>query len=76
MFIKIFNAHAVETRKIDFMVVARTKQEAAKRVANILDTPDLIDNMNVKSSIAFQLSENEDSCPYDDEEECLFDELY
>ena len=73
---KIFNAHAVETRKADFMVVARTKQEAAKRVANILDTPDLIDNMNVERSVAFQLSENEDSCPYDDEEECLFDELY
>lgn len=73
---KMFNAHAVETRKVDFMVVARTKQEAAKRVANILDTPDLIDNMNVESSVAFQLSENEDSCPYDDEEEYLFDELY
>ena len=73
---KIFNAHAVETRKADFMVVARTKQEAAKRVANVLDTHDLIDNMNVERSVAFQLSEIEDSCPYDDEEECLFDELY
>lgn len=73
---RIFNVHAVETRKVDFMVVARTKQEAAKRVANILDTPDLIDNMNVESSVAFQLSEIEDSCPYDDEEERLFDELY
>lgn len=73
---EIFNVHAVETRKVDFMVVARTKQEAAKRVANILDTPDLINNMNVKRSIAFQLSESEDGCPYDDEEECLFDELY
>lgn len=65
---KIFNAHVVETKSVDFIVTARTKQEAAKNVADILNTADLIDTMDAKRSVAFQLSENED--------ECLLDELY
>lgn len=73
---KIFNAHVVETKSVDFIVTARTKQEAAENVADILNTADLIDTMDAKRSVAFQLSENEEEYPYDDEEEYLLDELY
>ncbi len=84
---KKFNVNVLNTRNVYFSVLAPSKKEAVKKVKDIIENTDLVDNTSAEFSTAFNVVEadNEDEdmcdgdcegCLYDDEDECLLEELY
>lgn len=84
---KKFKAHVVEMRTVEFDLLAKTKKEAAEKVRDIVENTDIIDACEADFITVFNLAEateDEDDdckekrryCLYDDEDECLLDELY
>ncbi|MCM1508855.1 MAG: hypothetical protein NC177_17245 [Ruminococcus flavefaciens] len=84
---KKFNVNILDTRSVYFSVLAQSKKEAIKKVRDIIENTDIVDNMNAEFSTAFKVIEadnvDEDMCDgdcegclYDYEDECLLEELY
>ena len=84
---KKFNVNVLNTRNVYFSVLAASKKEAVKKVRDIIENTDLIDNSEAEFSTAFKLFEADNNgtdlcdgdcegCLYEDEDECLLDELY
>lgn len=84
---KKFNVNVLDTRNVYVSVLAPSKKEAVKKVQDIIENTDLVDNIDAEFSTAFKVIEadNEDDdmcdgdcedCLYEDEGECLLDELY
>lgn len=84
---KKYNATVVDVRNVNFTVLADSKKEAVKKVRDIINNTDLVDNTNAEFSTAFKVIDADDedenmcdddceNCLFDDEEEYLLDELY
>lgn len=84
---KKFNANVVFVRNVEFSVLANSKKEALEKVKNILDTTDIIKNTEGEASTLFKVFDDDDededmcdgdceNCPYDAEDEGLWDEMY
>ncbi len=89
---KEFIASVVDIRHVNFTVFAESKKEANEKVRDIIDNTDLLDNADAKYSTAIKVIEADDDCDddydddddcdkcegciYEDDGECLLDELY
>lgn len=84
---KKFYTQVIDTRNVFFTVLADSKKEAVKKIKDIIENTDLVDNTNAEISTAFKVIEADDedenmcdgdcdNCFYSDEDEYLLDELY
>lgn len=84
---KKFYTQVIDTRNVFFTVLADSKKEAVKKIKDIIENTDLVDNTNAEFSTAFKVIEADDedenmcdddceNCIFDDEDEYLLDELY
>ena len=84
---KKFYTQVIDTRNVFFTVLADSKKEAVKKIKDIIENTDLVDNTNAEFSTAFKVIEADDedenmcdddceNCLFDEEDECLLDELY
>ena len=85
---KEFIANVIDIRHTNFTVFADSKKEAAEKVKDIIDNTDLLDNADAEYLTAIKVIEAEDDydgdddcdecegCIYEDDGECLLDELY
>lgn len=72
---------------VEVNVMARSDKEAERRIKDIIENTDLLSKCKGDESIlikAFSEGEHDtlccdadcENCPFDDDEECLYDELY
>lgn len=84
---KKFIVNVVDVRNFEFNISAKSKHEAFKKVKDIIENTDLVDTAEAEASTYFKIFDSDnadddmcdgdcDDCLYDDEEECLLDELY
>lgn len=79
---KNFKATVFDLRSVEFNVLADSKKEAVKTIKTMIEATDILKKADARCSVSFDVTEEEpcgcdcDSCPYDDEEEYLLDELY
>lgn len=79
---KKFKANVSDLRDVEFHVFADSKREAVKTIKTMIEATDILEKADAERSVSVDVTEEElcdgdcEGCFFDDEDECLLDELY